>query len=556
VVVWLRLISGLTLLGFLLAHLAAISLAIISLDALDEAWTFAIEPWRTTLGTIVLTTAFAVHLGIGLWSLYRSGRLRIRSLSVAQLALGLLIPALLAFHLIETRIAHELWDVDGWFSAQLLLFWVLAPKWVVVQTALLLVTWAHVCIGLHTWLRPKAWYATAQQWMLGLFTVIPSLALAGFVSGGMRLREIVAGFDPEWVDRVRAQWGLTAELYDTAVHASMLAVAAYGALVGGTLLAGRLRRQQALRASGVRVVYDDRITVQVGRGQSLLDALHEADVPHASVCGGKGRCSTCRVRIARGLETLASPSARERHVLHRIAAPPGVRLACQVHPTASLHVQPLLAPSAGVESARRQPGVASGEERELAILFCDLRGFTAFSETRLPYDVLFVLNRYFEAMGAAVEESGGVVDKFIGDEVMAVFGLDDGPAKGCRSALSAARRMADSLEQLNDSLADELDAPMRIAIGINVGTVIVGSVGYRRTTSFTAIGDAVNTASRLESLAKDLDAELVVAKDVLTRAELDGECGSTRSVTVRGHAEPVDICVLRSASELPEAVDR
>ena len=109
---------------------------------------------------------------------------------------------------------------------------------------------------------------------------------------------------------------------------------------------------------------------------------------------------------------------------------------------------------------------------------------------------MFLLNRFFLAMGRAIEGEGGHVDKFIGDGVMALFGIDDTPRAGCRSALRAVRAMA-------GALGDELPAPLRIGIGLHAGPVIVGEMGYGRAASVTATGDAVNVASRLETMAKE-----------------------------------------------------
>ncbi len=162
-----------------------------------------------------------------------------------------------------------------------------------------------------------------------------------------------------------------------------------------------------------------------------------------------------------------------------------------------------------------------GSEREIAILFADIRGFTALAEGRLPYDVVFVLNRYFSAMGRAIESAGGRVDKFIGDGVMALFGIESGAQAGCREALAAARLMSERLAELNSSLRAELDRPLRIGIGIHCGPVIVGEMGYGNAAAITAIGDAVNTASRLEALTKDYDCELVVSDETVARAGLD-----------------------------------
>ena len=166
-----------------------------------------------------------------------------------------------------------------------------------------------------------------------------------------------------------------------------------------------------------------------------------AGIPHASVCGGRGRCSTCRVRIGGpDRAKLPPPSPEEQKVLARVGAPANVRLACQLRPPPGHYrVTPLLPASAGpVEAYRRQPQ-AHGGEHYVAILFADIRGFTSISEGKLPYDVVFLLNRYFRATGQAVEAAGGRLDKFIGDGVMAIFGLDQRAARSPAARRSTRR---------------------------------------------------------------------------------------------------------------------
>src|SRR5207237_350880 len=184
----------------------------------------------------------------------------------------------------------------------------------------------------------------------------------------------------------------------------------------------------------------------------------------------------------------------ELRVLRRIGATSNVRLACQLRPCGAIEVTPLLPPFAHAADGRRRVDFAQGSEREIAIMFVDIRGFTALSEGRLPYDVVFVLNRYFAAMGRAVEAAGGRVDKFIGDGVMALFGIESGPQAGCREALAAARLMSERLGELNLSLRAEFDQPLRIRLGIHAGPTIVGEMGYRRATPSHTIGDAVTPA--------------------------------------------------------------
>jgi adenylate cyclase len=284
----------------------------------------------------------------------------------------------------------------------------------------------------------------------------------------------------------------------------------------------------------------------------VLEASRRNGIPHASVCGGRGRCSTCRVRVARASRDLPPPSAEEERVLHRIGAAPNVRLACQLRPAGRVDVALLLPADAGAERGFARASYHGGSEREIAILFADLRGFTRFAEQKLPYDVVFVLNRYFATMGAVVERSGGHLDKFIGDGVMALFGLDVGVERGCRQALAAARGMAKELAELNAALAADLDSPLRLGIGIHAGPTIVGEMGYARTMSVTAVGDAVNTASRMETLTKDYDAELVVSEDTARHAGIDLSGYPAREVQVRGRSETMTVRVVASAADLPE----
>jgi adenylate cyclase len=275
-------------------------------------------------------------------------------------------------------------------------------------------------------------------------------------------------------------------------------------------------------------------------------------VPHASVCGGRGRCSTCRVRVGgpdRAL--LPAPSAEEQKVLARVGAPESVRLACQLRPPPGRYrITPLLPATAGpVEAYRSQPQ-AHGGERYVAILFADIRGFTSISEGRLPYDVVFLLNRYFRATGQAVHAAGGRLDKFIGDGVMAIFGLTSDPQLACRQALDGARRMALALDDLNEALSGDLDRPLRIGIGLHAGPAIVGEMGYERVSSLTAIGDTVNIASRLEALTKDFGAELVVSQDLLDRAGIDREVGVRHDVEIRGRQARLAVRALQRTADL------
>tara|TARA_Y100001936_G_scaffold101722_1_gene100066 strand:+ start:13984 stop:14979 length:996 start_codon:yes stop_codon:yes gene_type:complete len=301
----------------------------------------------------------------------------------------------------------------------------------------------------------------------------------------------------------------------------------------------------------VHVTYPDGKSVIVTPGTTVLEASKANNIPHASVCGGRGRCSTCRVRVVEGEATLPEITPDEQKVLDRISAPPLVRLACQTRPTSDVTVMPLLPPNATAQEGHHRPDYHSGQEKEIVILFADLRDFTKFSEQKLPYDVVFVLNRYFTNMGGAVGDAGGHLDKFIGDGVMALFGVDVPIATAARQAMTAAKLMAERLDELNQTLAAELAEPLRIGIGLHAGPAIIGEMGYGKTTSLTAIGDAVNTASRIESMTKEYKAQLVLSQSVADNAGIDLTSFPTHQLDVRGRSEDITARVVVNAKDLP-----
>jgi adenylate cyclase len=261
------------------------------------------------------------------------------------------------------------------------------------------------------------------------------------------------------------------------------------------------------------------------------------------VCGGRGRCSTCRVHIDAGAEHLPVPQEDEARVLRRIAAPASVRLACQLRPVADVSVTPLLPPSATAADAMERSQYQRSEERTVAVLFADMRGFTRLAESRLPYDVVFVLNRYREEMAHAIESAGGVVNEFVGDGVMALFGLDSNVETGCRQAITGAHAMLERLQHLNRTLAAELSEPLRVGIGIHAGPVILGEMGYSNLKGITVVGDVVNTASRLEEMTKRFSASVVMSEDAASHAG-DSIAGWLRhQVEVRGRVGTMTVVV-------------
>ncbi|MDX6750000.1 adenylate/guanylate cyclase domain-containing protein [Geminicoccaceae bacterium 1502E] len=544
----LRLASGLVLMTFAATHLLNHALGLVGPDTLASGRAIFLGFWRQPAAETLLLLALLTHATLGLVKLWRLRSLRLPPWQWLQIGLGLLIPFYLTLHILGTGWLHRCCGVDDSYFYLADLLW---PGGMGRHTLMLTLVWLHGCLGLHFWMRLRPLWRRLQPLLLCVAVLLPVLAWLGFVETGRTWQERTAA-DPE----LRAATATAQNWPDAALREAMIhvperrVVGSFAALVVLVLLA-RLGRQLLARRSLIRIRYDGGLAVRVPRGMSLLEASRTFGVPHAAVCGGRGRCSTCRVRVLEGAEALPHPEPAEARVLERIAAGPGVRLACQLRPPRDVTVARLVPPQAGAGASLRPMDPAQGRERELAVLFTDLRGFTRLAEHRLPYDTVHLLNRYFAAMGGAVEEAGGHVDKFVGDGVMALFGLESGPAEAARAALEAARRMAGALERLNSELAAELAEPLRLVIGIHLGPVIVGEMGWGRATALTAIGDTVNVAARLEALCKELGAQLVVSEELLERAAQDLPEGSRREVAIRGRTTPLPIRALADARTLP-----
>ena len=547
----IRLWSSYVLFFYVVTHLLNHALGLISLRVLEAGRTWFVFIWHNPLGQTVLYGALLVHFCLALWSLYQRRTLRLSRWEWTQWILGVLIVPLGAIHVVGTRVAHELYNVDPGYP------WVLGSllvsNWtgIVRQFSLPLVVWLHACIGLHFAWRLRPWY---RAWLPALYAFALLVPIAGIAGAGIALRDVAElaqrpGFLEELFVRVRVP---TADQIATLYAiADALQFTALGLLVI-MLLARPARTLWERRAGVVHLSYGERRTASHATGLTILEMSRIAGIPHASVCGGRGRCSTCRVRIAgEDRAKLPPASAEEQKVLSRVGAPDNVRLACQLRPPPGRYrVTPLLPASAGpVEAYRRQPQ-AHGGEHYVAILFADIRGFTSISEGKLPYDGVFILNRYCRATGHAIEAAGGRVDKFIGDGVMAIFGLTTDPQTACRQALDAARRMALALDDLNEALSGDLDMPLRIGIGLHAGPAIVGEMGYERAAQITAIGDTVNTASRLESLTKEFGAELVVSQELLDSAGVDPEAAPRHDVEIRGRQGRLAVRAFKSAVDL------
>src|SRR5690606_13721600 len=350
------------------------------------------------------------------------------------------------------------------------------PSEAVGQTVLLLVVWIHGCLGLHYWLRLKAWYRRLLPWLLGAAVLIPACALLGFVNGGRTVAELSK--HDFWLKAVKLSANWPGELAE-AVKAELTRYMLLGfALLLLAVAAGRgVRALIDRNRRTITVRYPDGRRAVVPRGVTVLEASRIAGMPHAAVCGGRGRCSTCRVRVGKGAETLPPPIDDERRVLDRVGARLNERLACQIRPRNDIDVTPLLPASAGPEDAEGRPVYTFGEEQYVAVLVSDMRGRWLLAEDREASDLVFLLNQYYRAMAACIEQVGGRVQRFDSGRLVALFGIGQGAASGCISAMAASCLMANALRHFNEGYASELGKPLSTGTGIHVGKAVIGEVG-------------------------------------------------------------------------------
>ncbi|KPH06985.1 adenylate/guanylate cyclase domain-containing protein (plasmid) [Rhizobium acidisoli] len=541
-----RLGSGLVIFIFVLMHLSNHAIGLISVSAADKAARLFMAIWRNPVGTTIFYSSVLIHIALVLRAIYMRRSLVMPKGEMAQIVLGLLIPLLLIDHVIGTRIAHELYGYIDDYETVVGSLWIRAPANGLRQAFGLLAVWIHGCIGLHFWLRYRPWYPGLAPLLLALAILVPVLSLLGFVEMGRTLADPAyqqAIANSPYKATVNSRYASNPEVLR---QVSTIRAGLYGAFSAALLIvvAARARRRLKEALDQVAVHYPGGEVIRVPRGFSVLEASRLGGLPHYSVCGGKGQCSTCRVQILGDYEHLPVPDKMEQTTLRRINAGPDVRLACQLRPNRDVAVAPLLVPALEAALPANSQETSPGREREIAVLFVDIRHFTTLTETRLPFDVVFLLNRYFAIIGKAVEQAGGRLDKFIGDGAMALFGLNTAPEEACRQALKAAAAIVAEIEKLAAELSEELALPLRIAIGIHTGPAVVGTMGYGRVRSMTAIGDTVNVASRLESAAKEFEAAIVISEPVASLSGADLSGIESREISVRGRALPLKVYVI------------
>jgi adenylate cyclase len=549
-----RLVCGLIMFSYIFSHFFNHALGNFSYDTMEAWLRFHVWWWRTPVVNFTLYAAATTHFLLGLWALYQRRHFRYTVIEITQLILGLSIPLLIASHLGVMRLGGLLFGRDPpHYAIVLFAYWASRPYMVGVQFLLLTVAWTHACIGLYFWLRLKPFFKWAAPFLLAIAVLLPPLAMTGAHHGAHEVLQLAS--QPQWrAEHVNpippAQRSVIDDI--TLFYFPIF----YGSAIVLVFVARGVRALLEGRRGMITVSYPNR-KVRVPKGLSVLEASLRFNIPHASVCGGRARCSTCRIRVVSDRGALPRPSGREAFVLARVgaAANPAIRLACQLRPQTDIAVIPVLPANVGADFVRNRSRVNIGEERYIVSMFVDMRGSTRLAEARLPFDIVFLINRFLEAASQAVVDAGGQPNQFVGDGLLALFGLHVDPATACRQAMRAAAMVASNVEYMNHEFASELQEPIQFGMGIHGGEVIIGDIGFRDHTVFTALGDAVNVAARLQDMTKTLNCTVIVSEEVCRNAGIAPDRLVRTEVSIRGRDQPMTVCTAADPTLLASLLD-
>ena len=518
----LRAASGLVLLTYIGLHLANHALGLVSVGTADTARRVMHALWHSPPGTVLLYGSLVVHMALAFVAVWARRSLRLPPVEVLRLVLGFGLPLLLYMHVAATRLLDTLFNIDAPYArvVNALAHWNTAP----LQLALIAIAWTHGCIGVAIMLRANPNVRRYSHTAVAAAVLLPVIGALGFLAMAREL----------------AVTGAKAAAMPSPAQFAQVSAIASMMMLGHAVATVALFAAHAWRArfeSGVagtlRLSTGGQV-LQVPRGWSVLEASDRHGVPHLSLCGGRARCSTCRVRVAGPTANIPPPNADEARTLRRIHAAPDVRLACQLRPLGDLAFEPQL-------TAHGADGPRVTHEREVAVLFVDLRRWSTLAEGQWPHDLVYVLDRYFAVVGEAVRACGGEPNQFIGDSVMAIFGLETDLATACAQAFRAATRIRDDMAAWRAEFEAHFPHGLAIGIGLHAGAAVVTEVGYRETTSVTAVGEVVNTASRLQEQTKASGAWLVASAEAIALGQVADDGAERTTIAVRGRSAPLGV---------------
>jgi adenylate cyclase len=545
----LRFASGLVLFAYITAHLSNHALGLISLDAAEAGLRLSTAMWHSPPGTLLLYCTAALHFVLALRSIYQRRTFRIPPLELLRIGLGFWMPVLLLGHAITTRLEFELIGSPTTYARIVSDLWRTDSEW--RQLGLLAPGWLHGCLGLNFALCRHVLYQKLRPVLFAVALLLPVLSALGFVAMGKELARAAP------VGPAIAATVLAAPAIGTQAIAERRAklnrwrsglLYGYFAIIALAFVARGVRNLvERGRKNLVTISYGPR-SIRVPRGWSVLDASRAYHIRHAAMCGGVGRCSTCRVRIIDGGESCAPPSPAEHETLERIKAPPDVRLACQLRPSERISVIPLVRTDRPVF---RQSLPRPDLERDAVLVFCDFLNRAELSRDHIAQDLLFVFVRSVEAVSIAIRAAGGTISYVDHDSVCALFGLAGTSERAARQALRAAGMIEQALRELNGRLGRQWACKAKIGVSIHAGRAIIGEVGGDGG-AMMAVGNALEVAMQLCTALAAKDKTFGVSLPVISASRLEVPSDGFEMIELKSETGSIVAYLSDSAPRLPQ----
>ena len=541
-----RMYSGLVIFLYVTVHLVNHSMGLISLEVMEGLRQRVSAFNRNIVVSLTLYGALLVHTLLGFHHLLTRRSFKMSAKDWTQLVTSFALPLVLLPHMFASGYTPRFKDAQT--SYKVVLDGTLEDGGIYFMGLFVIFVWVHGIIGITSMIKFHPVYQKYKNAFLVVTWLLPILAVLGALTARKELATDIEN-NKIIMEQVYAEANIGKELEAELMQTGdMLMVNYLFILLGVTLFVFVLHQvRKAFRK--IKITYPNDKEVRVAKGTSILEASREHRIGHVSMCGGRGRCSTCRVRVMSDIETLPPRNGIESLVAERLSLQDNVRLACQLRPTSAVEVRPLVnAPVETLTTEDRE--TLCGREEEIVVMFVDLRGFTAISEKLLPYDTVYLLNQYFKIAGEAIVQSGGRIDKFIGDGIMALFTDGSGVEENSKNALLAAGKLAEGIKELSTETSSDFGSDLKFGIGIHAGTSVVGAMGYGENITDTAIGDCVNVASRLEQLTKEEECQLIITSDLYQRSGLSLKASYEKNVTVKGKSEAFKISAFKDASTI------
>jgi adenylate cyclase len=536
----LRLASGLILFAYIAMHLANHALGLISLDAAEAGLKIALVVWHSWPGTLLLYGAFVLHFFNALWAIYELRTFRMPPAELLRIVLGFWLPIALIGHVAATRIAFEFFNQSSTYSLVIGNLWASGlPGW---QMGLLAPGWIHGCLGLHFVFNRRLSYIRFRYILFAAALLLPVLSAVGFLMMG---RELVAATlrDQVPIDYYNSA---TALQRSAILHWRNNLMLIYLITVA-VISCARAMRNIVERRRGllISISYPGR-TVRVPRGWTVLEASRAFRIPHASMCGGKARCSTCRIRVIEGSDACPSPHQNEFATLQQIRASSDIRLACQLRPEGDVTVFPLVV---GEHIRAGFRGMQQSDNRDVVVLLCNFSKRSALSERQMPQDALYIQSTYLTDVCKVIQTASGVLVSVQPDGILALFGLHHGLKQAAQLSLQAAADIERTIKAINQKLVRSWSAGIDFTVTAHAGPAVIREIDAGPHPVVIAVGEAIEITNDLHRAAAQSGPDarpFTISETVYAAAGISA--GSAEKVLCEMRASPVPLTVYRSAS--------